>query len=120
MNALTDEERVLNRARALMQNRGMKRGDALAAAAETLRRDTPAARTPVRPPSHALASFPSRAQIEAAGDLDWEPKPQAAQQVTISAVVDGFTIEVKTVLSEVRGALRQLRELGAMSVVTRK
>jgi hypothetical protein len=37
---LTDEQRVLNRARMLMQTKGMKRGDAFAAAIETLKKPT--------------------------------------------------------------------------------
>lgn len=35
---LTDTQRILNRARAMMINKGLKRGDALAAASETLKK----------------------------------------------------------------------------------
>lgn len=37
---LTDEQRVLNRAKFLMQTKGLKRGDAFTAAIETLKKPT--------------------------------------------------------------------------------
>lgn len=138
MTALTDGERVLSRARSLMANGKAKSwshaielaGDTLGRPVQIEQRVSPIgeigaellpmgnnSRSTSAPPSHALASFPTRETIDQADELDWTPRPQAELQVTITAVVDGFAIEVRATLDQVRSATRKLRELGAQALI---
>lgn len=59
----------------------------------------------------------NRQQIDEAADMEWTKQP-AAIVVTIHAVIEGFSVEVRTTLDQVRLATRKLRDLNAQSIVT--